>query len=126
MLPWPTLFDYFLDHSFESPDAVSTLPVTSESIVPSKRVAAKARIRFRAGVDFGMAFQIVAPDEALVAMVTFELTVTQMSLHMGFDVLLPSEALVTPFELAGPLVITILRALDEHRDVIQGDVGFFN
>jgi hypothetical protein len=77
-------------------------------------------------VDLGVAFQVVASDEALLAVVTSELTIAEMSLDMGFDVLFPAELLVAVVELADPFVIDRIWSLDILRNVIQSDIGLFD
>ncbi len=73
-----------------------------------------------------MALKIVSTDEALLAVVAAELSITEMSLHMGFDVLFAAEALVAVLKLACPLLVGWVWAFDELCDVVKVDVGFLD
>lgn len=77
-------------------------------------------------MNLGMTFQIVTSYEALVAVVTSELSIAKVSLDMGFDVLFSSEFLVAIFILANPFVVKRIRAFDKLGNIIQGDIRLFD
>ncbi len=113
-----TFLDHLLDHALECTDAVSTLPVACQCIMTRERISAQARIWLGARVDFGMSFQIVTSYKALVTVVTSKLSITKVSLDVGFDVFFSSEFLVAPYILADPFVVKRIRTFDELGNVI--------
>ena len=105
MLARPATFDGLLDDTFEGTNTHASLAVSGESIMPGEGVAAETRVWLGAGMDLGMSLQVVTSNEALVAVVAFELTITKMSLDVGLDVLLAAETLIAVFVFANPLVV---------------------
>lgn len=126
MFPGSTTLDDLLDDSLKCTNAHTTLPMSSQGIMPGKGIATRTWVRFAAGVNLGMALEIVASDEAFLAMVATELSVTQMSLNMRLDVLFSAESLVAVFVLANPFVVSRVWPFNELCDVIEGDVCLFN
>lgn len=123
MLPRSPLLDHFLHHALECADAVSPLSVPGQRIVARKRIATETWVRLGARVNLGVAFEVVAAHETLVAMVTSELSIAEMGLHVRLDVLLSSKFLVAVLVLADPFVVGQIGAFDELCDVVQRDVG---
>lgn len=62
-------------------------------------------------------------DEAFLAVSTLELSIAEMSLDVGLDVLFPSKALVTVGIHAQPFSVLGIRARNEASNIINGDAG---
>ena len=77
-------------------------------------------------MDLGVAFEVVASNKALVAVVTAELTIAKMCLDVRLDVLFSAKFLVAVLELADPFVVTWVWSFDELSDVVESDVGLFD
>jgi hypothetical protein len=77
-------------------------------------------------MNFGMPFEIVSTDESFVAVITLELSIVKVSLHVRFDVLFPAEALVAIVELANPLVVRRVRSFYVLCNIVQGDVSLLD
>lgn len=56
--------------------------MAGEGVLAGEASAARALVGLVAGVDLGVALQIVLADEALAAVVALKLTVTQVGLNM--------------------------------------------
>lgn len=72
----PASLHILLNNTFKSTDAHTTLAMASQCVVSSKRVAAKTWVWFRSGVDLCMAFKVMTTNEALLAVVASELTIS--------------------------------------------------
>jgi hypothetical protein len=81
-LPWPSTLGCLPDHAVVAADAHASLSMTGQCVVSSKDVSAETLVWFITGVDFGVTLKIMSADKALLAMITFELTVTEMSLDV--------------------------------------------
>jgi hypothetical protein len=79
--------------------------VAGEGVVARKAVAALAGVWFDARVDFGVALEVVLPDEALSAVWALVLPVVEMGLNVALDVLLAAERLVAPFVETPPFPV---------------------
>jgi hypothetical protein len=77
-------------------------------------------------MDFGMPLEIVSTDEPFVAVITLELSIVKVSLHVRFDVLFPAKALVAIVELADPLVVHRIWPFYVLCNIIQGDVSLLD
>ena len=77
-------------------------------------------------MDFGMPLEIVSTDESFVAVITLELSIVKVSLHVRFDVLFPAEALVAIVELANPLVVRRIWPFYVLCNIVQGDVSLLD
>jgi hypothetical protein len=77
-------------------------------------------------MDLSVSLEVVATNEALVAVIAFELTITKVGLNVRLNVLFAAETFVAILVSADPLVVRRLRTLDELRNVVNGDVGFLN
>ena len=126
MLSWSATLGDLALNTTDGTDAHVSLSVSGKGVHSSEGVAARTGVWLCAGVDLGMSLQVMAADEPLVAVVALELAVVKVSLHVGFDVLLPAETLVTIIELTDPLAVIRIRALDVLSNVIQGDVCLLN
>ena len=113
-----TFLNNLLDHALECTDAISALPMACQCIMTREGISAQARIRLGARVDLGMSFQIVTSYKAFVTVVTSKLSITKVSLDVGFDVFFSSEFLVATYILANPFVVKRIRAFDELGNVI--------
>jgi len=71
-------------------------------------------------------FKIMLPYKTLVAVRALELSVSEMSLHMGLDVFFSTEALAAVRIQAKPSGITWIGRLNISRDVINGNTGVCN
>lgn len=128
---WPVLagstsLDLFLDHAFECTDAHASLTMTSQSVMTSEGVAAETWVWFRTCVNLGMSLEVVSSDEALLAVVAAELSVTKVRLNMRFYILLAAELLVAVIEFASPLLISGIWAFDELCNVVKVDIGLLD
>jgi hypothetical protein len=88
-----------------------------------KAISAKTGIRLNSTMNFCMSFEIMLPDEALLAVRTLILAIAKMGLNMRFDVFFTSESLLAIWKQTGPFLITIIRALDVTSNIINGDAG---
>lgn len=113
----------FAHNALVSSDAHPTLPVTSQGVMTGEHVSTETFVGLVSSMNLSMAFQIVATDEALVAMIAFELAVTQVGLDMGLDILLPAKPSFTAWMEADPFAILGVRARDVRSDLIDGDTG---
>ena len=77
-------------------------------------------------MNFGMSFEIVSTDKPFVAVVTLELSIVKVSLHVRFDVLFPAEALVAIVELANPLVVRRIWPFYVLCNIVQGDISLLD
>lgn len=116
----------FSHNTFECADTHASLSVSCQCIVPSEGVAAKTSIGFGTGMNLGMSFQVVSSNEAFVAVIAFELSVTKVGLNMGFDVLFSAEPFVAVLELAYPLLVFWVRPFNVLCNIIESDVCLFN
>lgn len=126
MLLGPPSLDDLLHNAIEGANAHSSLSMPRQGVVAGKRISTQTRMGFRAGMDFGVALEVVASDEALLAVITAELPVTKMGLYMGFDILFAAESLVASFIYAAPFVVNRIRTLDKLCNVVQADIGLFD
>ena len=126
MLSRPATFDELPSDSIDCTNAHSSLSVSSKSVLSSECVPAETRIWLRAGMNFGMPLEIVSTDEPLVAVITLELSIVKVSLHVRFDVLFPAEALVAIVELANPLVVHRIWPFYVLCNIVQGDVSLLD
>lgn len=126
MLSWPAFLHHLLDYTLECSDAITALSVARQSIVARECIATEARIWLGTGVDLGVSLQVVAADKTLVAVIASELSIAEMGLHMGLDILFPSKFLVAFFILANPLIVNRIWSLDKLGNVIQRDVGLLD
>jgi hypothetical protein len=77
-------------------------------------------------MDFGMPLEVVSPDEPFVTVITLELPIVKVSLHVRFDVFFPAEALVAIVELANPLVVRRIWPFYVLCNIVQGDVSLLD
>ena len=126
MLSRSATFDELPSDSIDCTNAHSSLSVSSKSVLSSECVPAETRIWFRACMNFGMPLEIVSTDEALVAVITLELSIVKVSLHVRFDVLFPAEALVAIVELANPLVVRRIWPFYVLCNIVQSDVSLLD
>jgi hypothetical protein len=119
-------FDELPSDSVDCSNAHSSLSVSSKSVLSSECVPAETRIWFRACMNFGMPLEIVSTDEALVAVITLELSIVKVSLHVRFDVLFPAETLVAIVELANPLVVRRIWPFYVLCNIVQSDVSLLD
>lgn len=119
-------FDELPGNSIDCTNAHSSLSVSSKRVLSSECVPAETRIWFRACMDFGMPLEIVSTDESFVAVITLELSIVKVSLHVRFDVLFPTEALVAIVELANPLVVRRIGPFYVLCNIVQGDVSLLD
>ena len=122
VFPGPTSLDVLLDHAIKCTNAHSSLPMPGQGVMAGEGVSAKTGIGLGACVNFGMSLEVMAAHEALLAVVTSELSVAEMSLNVGFDVFLATEFLVATFKIASPLVVHRIWAFDVLGNVIKTDV----
>jgi hypothetical protein len=127
MLAGSTALDWRLDDALERTDTHTALSVARERVMSSEGVATQTRIWLGARMNLGMSLEVVATNEALVAVVALELSVAQMGLYMGLDVLFAAEALVAVLVPADPLVVAArLGAFNELSNIVNRDVGLLN
>jgi hypothetical protein len=126
MLSRSATFDKLPSDSIDCTNAHSSLSVSSKSVLSSEGVPTETRIWFRARMNFGMPLEIVSTDEALVAVITLELSIVKVSLYVRFDVLFPAEALVAVVELANPLVVRRIWPFYVLCNIVQGDVSLLD
>ena len=127
VLAWSTSLDLFLDDTLESTNAHTSLTMSGQSIVSSEGVTAEAWVWFATSVNLGVTLEIMTPDEALAAVVTTELSITEVSLHVGLDVLFTTEALIAVLRMCRP--ICCRWGLDHRCTVeifVKCDVCLFN
>jgi hypothetical protein len=122
----PSSLDNLLHNAVKCANAHSSLSMSCQGIMASKGIPTQTRMWLCAGVNFGVAFEVVAADEALLAVITSELPIAKMSLHVRFDVLLAAESLVATLECAGPFIVDWVGAFNELCNVVQGDIGLFD
>lgn len=97
-----------------------------------KTVSTLAWVRFQSSMYFRMSLQIVDSDKAFVAMIAFELTITEMSLDMRFDILLAPKFLSATRVDTSPFLSAVYRTIfgiglfHVRRDVVKRDTGTFN
>lgn len=60
--------------------------------------------------------------KTLVAVVTPELSITQVGLDMRLDVFFASKFLITTFVFADPFIIDRIWTFDELGYIVQGDI----
>lgn len=125
---WPTLLrsaslDILFHNTFESTNTHSTLAMPSQCVVSSKRVAAETGIWLRASMDLCVALEVMATNKTLLAMIASELTIAQMCLDVGLDVLLPAKFFAAIFVGAHILAIDWAWSFDELCNVIDRNVG---
>lgn len=125
-LPGSSAANVFSNGTREGATAHSPLFMSSQGIMTCKTVAAFAGIWLHAGVDFGMAFQIMATDKTLAAVVTFKLPIPKVSLDVRFNIFLSAEAFVTSGECANPFAVGWIRPLDICSDLVKCDAGLLN
>ena len=77
-------------------------------------------------MNLSMTLEVMAADEAFLAVVASELPITEVSLDMRLDVLLTTESLVAIFILADPFVVIGHWTVDELRDIVEADICFFD
>ena len=121
-----TSLDDFLDDAFECTDAHTSLAMSCQSIVPGEGIAACTGVWLAARVDLGVAFEVVASNKALVAVVAAELTIAKMCLDMRLDVFFAAELFVAVFVFADPFVVAWVWSFNELSDVVESDIGFFD
>jgi hypothetical protein len=72
-------------------------------------------------MNLGMALEIVLSHETFLAVRALELSVSEMSLNMRLDVLLPSKAFLTFGEKANPFSVRGVRSRNERCNIINCD-----
>ena len=73
-----------------------------------------------------MALEVMATNEALLAMVASELTISEMCLDMRFNVLFPAKLLAAVDISAHVLAVNWIWSFDELCNVIDRNVGVLN
>jgi hypothetical protein len=126
VLSRPALFDDFLDNAFECSDAVAALSVPCQSVMACKSIAAQTWIWLASSVDLRMSLEIMATNEAFVAVVASELPISEMSLDVRFDVLLAAESFIAFLVFADPFVVYLVWAFNELGNVVERDVCFLD
>lgn len=119
-------FDILLDYTFESANAHPTLSMSRQCVVSSERVAAETWIRLGPSMDLRMALQVMATNEALLAVIASKLPISQVCLNMGFDVLFPAKLLAALFVSAHVLAINRIGPFDELCNIVDGDIGILD
>lgn len=80
--------------------------------MPGESVSAVACVWFDSGVYLSVSLEIVLTNKALSASRALILTIVEMGLDVGFDVLLAAEDLVAILEIAGPS--SVIRGRTQH------------
>jgi len=110
VLPRPTTLRLLFLDTFGTTDPTNTciaLLVSGQRIHPGEAVAAFARVRLDSCVNLLVPFQVVLPYKTLIAVHAEKLSVAQVSLNMGLDVLLPTEPLSAFWVHAYPFLIFV-------------------
>jgi hypothetical protein len=105
------------DETGDTSNTHVALTVASKSIVPSKASTTEAFEGLLAGVRLEVSLQVVASDEKLVAHVALVRTVIEMSLNVGFDVLLATKAAIAAVIQAHIFAIFGIRARNVLGDL---------
>jgi hypothetical protein len=100
--------------------------MAGQSIMAGEAVSASTWVWLDTAVDLGVALQVMLSDKALAAMGALKLTISQMGLHVGLDILLATETLITLWEEAHPLLVDRVRAGNVMCNIIDGDAGVLN
>lgn len=97
-----------------------------QGILSCESVSAIALVGLDPRVYLGVPLEIVCPDEALIAVIAFILSIPQVGLHMRLYIFLSAEPLVAAGKCADPLVIHGVGPLDIGRNLVQGDARVFD
>ena len=92
-----------------------------QGIVPSKAVTTQARVGLDAGMDLGVTLEVVLSNEAFLTRRAFELSIVEMCLYVGFDVLFTAKLLVAVLEDTYPLVVFGVWTLDVLLNIFESD-----
>jgi hypothetical protein len=94
--------------------------------MPSEAAATRARIRLDATMDLGMSFQVMLTHKCVSAVHAAILSIPEMRLNMGFNILFSPKASVAVGIGAHPPTVERVRATDICCDFFGTDAGVFH